>query len=316
MARLAILFPGQGAQHPGMGRVLWERFGCVQILFEEASDALGRDLRQLCFAGPEDVLRETDVAQPALYVVGYAGWCALRETLGSTVAPIVGAGHSLGEYTALAAAGAVSFLDGLRLVAERGRLMRRAGDGAPGAMSAILGLSRERVEEACATAMDRSRAAEVVVVANDNAPGQVVISGTPGAVDLASTIARDLGARRIVPLATGGAFHSPLMEPVAAELLRAIEAMPIGRAVFPLIANSTATPIQEPGEIRAELAAQLCARVRWVESIRQMATYPVDALVELGPGQVLAGLARRIESTRAVFSIGDGDELDAVVSAL
>lgn len=316
MRRLGVLFPGQGAQHPGMGRTLWERFGCVRDLFAEAADILHRDLQNLCFDGPEDVLRETDVAQPALYVVGYAGWLALRELVGDGLAPVVGAGHSLGEYTALAVAGAIPFADGLRLVAERGRLMRGAGDVAAGTMLAILGLSTAQVEQACLAARQRLCPDGIVVVANDNAPGQVVISGTPDAVEMAASVARDLGARRVVPLATSGAFHSPLMQPAAAELSRAIAAAPIGRAVWPIIANSTAQPIQEPAEIRSELAAQLCAPVRWVESVRRFGAYATDLLIELGPGQVLTGLVKRIESTLPVLSIGDGEGLDAVVTSL
>jgi [acyl-carrier-protein] S-malonyltransferase len=208
MARLGILFPGQGAQYPGMGRPLWERFAVVRSVFAEASEVLDRDVRALCFDASEDVLRGTDVAQPALYVVGYAGWLALGEVLGDDLEVVVGAGHSLGEYTALAAARSYSFADGLRLVAERGRLMRRAGDDAAGAMVAIIGLDGESVEEVCANARARCGPPDVVVVANDNAPGQIVISGTSPAVDLAIQLARERGARRVVPLATSGAFHS------------------------------------------------------------------------------------------------------------
>ena len=316
MARLGVLFPGQGAQHPGMGKLLWERFGCARDVFAEASETLNRDIGQLCFDGTEEVLRETDTAQPALYTVGYAGWRALSELLGNELVLVVGAGHSLGEYTALAAAGAVSFADGLRLVAERGRLMRRAGDEIPGMMVAVVGLGLEQVEEACAAARSRGPSTEVVVVANDNAPGQVVISGTPNGITVASAAARDLGARRVIPLATSGAFHSPLMEPAAGELSRAIDVAPLGRAICPIIANTTAMPIQEPAEIRAELTAQLCARVRWVETVRRMQQYQVDAMIELGPGQVLTGLVRRIESGMKVLSIGDGDGFDAVVASL
>lgn len=316
MTRLGVLFPGQGAQHLGMGRLLWERFGSVRDRFAEASDALGRDVRGLCFDGPDEILRDTDTAQPCLYVVGYAGWLALRELLDNRHDLVVGAGHSLGEYTALAATGAVSFVDGLRLVAERGRLMGRAGAAVPGTMLAIIGLDTEQVAEACRAVMQDGAPGEVVVVANDNAPGQVVISGTPDAVARASERARQLGARRAIPLATSGAFHSPLMESVAAELRRAVDATSIGRAICPIIANSTAAPIQEPDEIRVELAAQLLAPVRWTESVPRMTGYQPDLIVELGPGQVLTGLVRRIQTTVPVLSIGDGDTLDAVVRAL
>jgi len=316
MARLGILFPGQGAQHPGMGRPLWERFAVVRGIFAEASDVLGRDVQALCFDSSEEDLRETDLAQPALYVVGYAGWLALGEVLGDDLEVVVGAGHSLGEYTALAAAQSYSFADGLRLVAERGRLMRRAGDDAAGVMVAIIGLNGEGVEEVCASVRTRCGPHDLVVVANDNAPGQIVISGTPAAVELASQSARERGARRVVPLATSGAFHSPLMETVAVALSQAIESTAIIRSAHPIIANSTALPIQEPAEIRAELSQQLSARVRWVDSVRRMKDYQCDALVDVGPGQVVAGLARRIDSSLTVLSIGDGDQVDAVVQSL
>lgn len=314
MIRIGVLFPGQGAQHPGMGQALWQRFESVRAVFQEASETLDLDLCELCFAGPEDRLRQTDLAQPALYVVGYAGWRALVESAGDRLELAVAAGHSLGEYTALAAAGAISFRDGLRLVAERGRLMAGAGAARPGTMLAILGLDLARVEEACAAATEPGATVEVVVVANDNAPGQVVISGTPEAVERAGAEARARGARRVMPLATSGAFHSPLMEPVSADLARAIDAAPLSRAACPIIANSSAGPIQEPDEIRAELRAQLAARVRWVEGVRRMSDYRVERLVELGPGQVLSGLVRRIEPSLAVFSVGDGDGLERAVA--
>ncbi|HVC33384.1 MAG TPA: ACP S-malonyltransferase [Chloroflexota bacterium] len=315
MKRLGLIFPGQGAQHPGMGQALWERFSSVRDVFARASDLLHRDLSQQCFEGTDDVLRETDVTQPALYVVGYAGWCALRELAGDGLTPVVGAGHSLGEYTALAAAGALTFADGLQLVAERGRLMHRAAT-IPGTMLAILGLSVEQVEAACVTATRQSETGGVVVIANDNAPGQVVISGTPDAVALAGTAARDVGARRLIPLATSGAFHSPLLEPVAKDFKRVIDATPLSRAAWPIIANSTARKMQQPDDIRDELSAQLCARVRWVESVRQIAADQVGTLIELGPGQVLSGLVRRIAPAIEVLSIGDGEGLDAAVAAL
>lgn len=299
-----------------MGRSLWERFDSVRSVFAEASEVLGRDLGRLCFDGSAEELRATAVAQPALYVAGYAGWLALRELAGDRLVPVVGAGHSLGEYTALAAAGALTFIDGLRLVAERGRLMHLAGEQVPGTMLAILGLSLDQTEAVCVAARQQAGEAEVVVVANDNAPGQVVISGTPEAVRLAGELARARGARRVVTLATSGAFHSPLMEPATGELARAIVATPLRQTAFPIIANSTAAPVQQPEDIRAELTTQLCARVRWVESVRRLAAYEPDVLIELGPGQVLSGLVRRIEPTLAVLSIANEGGLDSVVSSL
>lgn len=315
MARLGILFPGQGSQHPGMGRALWERFESVRDLFAEASEALGRDFSRLCFDSPDDILRETDTAQPCLYLVGYAGWRALADRLGERHTVAVVAGHSLGEYTALAAARAVTFVDGLKMVAERGRLMRQAGEGSPGTMLAVIGLDVDRVEEACLRARRNGEAGEVVVVANDNAPGQVVISGTPDAVARAGAQARELGARRLVPLATSGAFHSPLMEPVATDLKSAIDATTIGPAAYPIVANTTAQPVWEATDIRGELSAQLSGRVRWTETIRRLTDFRVERLVEAAPGQVLAGLTRRIDPSLPVLSIAGGEGLDALMDS-
>jgi len=316
MARIGILFPGQGAQHPGMGKALWERFALVRDLFAEASEALGRDFARLCFDSPDDVLRETDTAQPCLYLAGYASWRALEIMLDGRHTVVVAAGHSLGEYTALAAAGALTFVDGLGLVAERGRLMRRAGDVSRGTMLAILGLDVDRVEEACLAARRDGSADEVVVVANDNAPGQVVISGTPDAVARASVHAREMGARRVVPIATSGAFHSPLMDPVVADLKRAIDRTAIGRVACPIVANTTARPLREAADIRDELTAQVSGRVRWTESVRRMTDFQVDRLVEATPGQVLAGLTRRIDPALPVLSIAGGDALENLADSL
>jgi [acyl-carrier-protein] S-malonyltransferase len=312
MPRLGIVFPGQGAQQPGMGRALWERSSVVRAGFAEASAGLGWDLAELCFSGSEEALRQTDAAQPALYVVGYLAWRAFAVALGDCAPVVAAAGHSLGEYTALAAAGALSFTEGLRLVATRGRLMRQASDRSPGAMAAILGLDAPAVAAACAAARD----AGVVVVANDNAPGQVVISGMPAAVAAAGMRARERGARRVVPLAVGGAFHSPLMAEVADELTAAIRAAPLGPAAWPIVGNASAALLTEPAELRAELEQQLCAPVRWVESVQQLTRLGVTAVVEFGPTPVLAGMIRRIEPSLAVFSVGDDSQLDTALAAL
>jgi len=317
MSRVGILCPGQGAQHLGMGSALWQSFGSTRAFFDEASDVLGSDFRRLCFEGDDNALRDTALAQPALYVVGYASWQACREVwqdrAGAAIEVVVAAGHSLGEYTALAAAGALAFADGLRLVARRGHLMSEAGGGTPGSMLAILGLPLAEIEAVCAEV--EAATSEVVVVANDNAPGQIVISGTVTAVNAAGTLAKERGARRCVALATSGAFHSPLMAPAMAELRRAIEHTEFERTAFDVIANCRAEPVREPFEVRAELTEQLCARVRWVESIRRLGSYQLDALVELAPGQVLSGLVRRIEPKLLVLSIGDGEQIDTMRSA-
>ena len=317
MPRVGILCPGQGAQHVGMGSALWYSFRSTRAIFDEASDVLGRDFRRICFESDEQALRDTAIAQPALYVVGYASWQACWEVwqdrAGSPIEVVVAAGHSLGEYTALAAAGVFTFVDGLRLVARRGQLMSEAGGARPGSMLAIIGLPLFEVEAVCTSV--EVGTSEIVVVANDNAPGQVVISGTVAAVNAAGTLAKERGARRSVPLATSGAFHSPLMATAATGLRRAIEQVELKPAAFDVIANCSAEPVRGSGEVRAELAEQLCSRVRWVESVRRLGSYQLDAAVELAPGQVLSGLVRRIESKLSVLSIGDGEQIDTVRSA-
>ncbi len=316
MSRVGILCPGQGVQHVGMGSALWKNFASTRAVFEEAADVLGRDLRRLCLEGSEEALRETATAQPALYVTGYASWLACQEVWQDRVTDgievVVAAGHSLGEYTALAVAGAMTFADGLRLVATRGQLMSEAGEAQPGAMLAVLGLSLSEVEAVCEAA--QAATAQVVVVANDNAPGQVVISGTVDAVNAAAVLAKERGARRSLPLATSGAFHSPLMTPVAEALGQAIERTEIRLGMFDVVANCTAEPMRTPSEIRAELTDQISARVRWVDSVRRLGAYQLDCLIELAPGQVLNGLVRRIEPKLTVLSIGDGEQIDTMRS--
>jgi [acyl-carrier-protein] S-malonyltransferase len=311
--RVGLLCPGQGSQHPGMGRALWERFASVRAIFAEASDVLGRDVGRLCFEGTDAELRATDTTQPLLYVVGYASWQALREVLDDRIELAVAAGHSLGEYTALAVAGALGFADGLRLVAARGRLMQQAGTEMPGIMLAILGLELSVVEDLCRRVTECGDRPGVVVVANDNAPGQIVVSGMPNAVERVGELAREHGARRLVPLATSGAFHSPLMESARRELARVIDEITIHRAVCPVVANCSARAIQEPAEIRVELVDQLCGRVRWTESMRRLVDFAPDLLIELAPGRVLSGLVRRIASALRVFPMEDEETVDVLV---
>jgi [acyl-carrier-protein] S-malonyltransferase len=262
---------------------------------------LGFDLAQLCFEGPEEELRRTAITQPALLATSIACLAPLR-AMGAQ--PDLVAGHSLGEYTALVAAGALSLADGLRLVARRGELMEAAAREAPGGMAAILGLATEQIEQLC----EESGA----TVANRNAPGQVVISGPAGAIERAVARARELGARRAVPLNVAGAFHSPCMASASAALRREIEATDLRSAAIPVIANVTARPVQAPQEIRAALVEQLTGSVRWEESIQRAVAMGADRLVEIGPGSVLAGLARRIAPDLHVASVGDPDSLVAM----
>jgi [acyl-carrier-protein] S-malonyltransferase len=287
----AFLFPGQGSQFVGMGRELYDRQPAARALFDEADARLGFPLSRLCFDGPEAALTDTAVQQPALFTTSLAAWAVLSER-GQADAAYV-AGHSLGEFSALAAAGALSFAAGLALVRRRGELMKLAGERQPGGMAAILGLDAAPVAEVCAAAA--AETGGTVGVANDNCPGQVVITGDETALARAMSLLAEAGARKVVRLPISIAAHSPLMGSVAEEFAAAVAAAPLAPARVPVAANVTARPISTPDEIRAELTAQLTAPVRWTESIRALGALGVDSYVEVGPGDVLLGLVKRID---------------------
>lgn len=294
MGRTAIVFPGQGSQAVGMGREWWESSVQARDLFAEADDVMRFPLRELCFAGPAETLTRTEYAQPALYVVGFVAWTLLSER-GWTASAM--AGHSLGEFTALAAAGAWSFADGLRAVKRRGELMGRVGEQAPGGMAAILGLDDAAVEEVCA----RAASAGVVQPANYNSPGQVVISGTDAGLAAAMELAKAAGARRCLRLNVSAPFHSPLMAPIAREMAEVLAATPIRRPALPTLANLSAVPVAEPEEIRTALVSQLIGCVRWSDTVRRFAAMGIAQTVEAGPGKVLTGLTPRIVPGMAAF---------------
>jgi [acyl-carrier-protein] S-malonyltransferase len=277
-----------------MGRALYEREPAARAVFDQADRLLGFPLSTLCFEGPADELTDTVNQQPALFVTGVAAWRVIQEQ-GPDLWPSAAyfAGHSLGEFTALAAAGSLSFADGLALVRRRGELMKQAGETAPGAMAAILGLDSELVAAICQTAQVESGA--VVQLANDNCPGQVVISGDSGALALAMELLQQAGARKVVPLPITIAAHSPLMATAAAEFAEAVAATPLGPPSAPVIGNTSARPLTTPDAIREELIAQLTGSVRWTESMRYLREQGVDHFVEVGPGDVLTGLMKRID---------------------
>ena len=291
----AFLFPGQGSQFVGMGRDLYDRQPAARALFDEADARLGFPLSRLCFDGPEETLTDTAVQQPALYTTSLAAWAVLTERGEANAAYV--AGHSLGEFSALAAAGALGFADGLALVRRRGELMKLAGQRQPGGMAAILGLDAAPVAEVCATAA--AETGGTVGVANDNCPGQVVITGDETALTQAMSLLAEAGARKVVRLPISIAAHSPLMDSVADAFAAAVAAAPLSAARIPVVANVTARPITTPDEIRAELTAQLTAPVRWTDSVRQLGALGVDAYVEVGPGDVLLGLVKRIDRAAA-----------------
>ena len=298
-AGTAWLFPGQGAQHVGMGRDLYEQLPAARAVFDAADEALGFALSTLCFEGPEQELRRTVHTQPALVVHGIAALLAAIDAGSVTRRPGLMAGHSLGEYAALIVAGALGFADGLRLVRERGRLMQEACDAQPGTMAAVLGLEADVVEAICEQ-HDAS-------VCNVNAPGNITIGGATGAVEAASAAATAAGASRVIPLEVAGAFHTPLMRG-AADALRDVLAKAGSNGTFsaptiPVISNVRAQPLTAAAELPDELTTQVTSPVLWADSVRVMLDAGVTTFVEFGPGRVLTGLVRRIERSATVRNV-------------
>ncbi len=311
--RLAFVFPGQGSQYVGMGRALYDAFPEARATFEEADARLEYALSRLCFEGPESQLNDTFYTQPAILTVSIAAWRAWRARGGPD--PDLVAGHSLGEFTALVVAGALSFPDALGLVQERGRLMKWAGELRPGAMAAVLGMDRAALEEICAEATRET--GETVVVANDNCPGQLVISGGQAAVARAGELARSRGAKRVVPLTVSIAAHSPLMAPAVEPFRTALKATSFAAPRVPVVGNVQARPLaDDPEALRAELAQQLTAPVRWTESIRWMVEHGVQTFIEFGPRDVLCGLIRRIAPGVRVLRVEDPETLEQALQAL
>ncbi len=289
----AYVFPGQGAQYPGMGKDLYEEYPEARALFDEADTILGYSLTQVMFEGSEEELKETQVTQPAIFVHSLA----MVRLLGESFRPDAVAGHSLGEFTALVANGTLSFGDGLQLVYQRAMAMQKACELVPSTMAAIIGLDDKVIEEVC-DAID-----DIVVPANYNCPGQVVISGTETGVFRAMEELKKRGAKRAIQLQVGGAFHSPLMEPAREELAGAIEKTPFAEPLCPVYQNATAEPVTDPAEIRKNLVAQLTSPVRWTQSVQRMIADGVNTFVEAGPGKVLQGLIRKIDRRVQVESI-------------
>lgn len=324
--RIAFVFPGQGSQTVGMGADIFQASPAARSVYEIANNALGFPLSILCFEGPESALRETVNTQPAIVATSLALLAALQEAAGAEfsaepmlhgpIQPAFVAGHSVGEYSAVAASGALGVAETLRLVRERGRLMHEEGLRCSSGMAAVLGVDADALASICAEATDKTRAslspdqlakhpgAGRVVVANINAPGQIVISGATPALEAAMELARAAGAKRVVPLAVSGAFHSPVMAPAAEALATAVEAAPVTAPGVPVVANITAEPLTTEAQLREELAQQIVSPVQWTRTVEYLADHGVETFVEIGVGQVLAGLIRRIAKGATVVSVG------------
>jgi [acyl-carrier-protein] S-malonyltransferase len=305
-----LLFPGQGSQYVGMGKDLWSQFAQARETFEEAGDALGEDMVELCFEGPEERLRLTENTQPAILTVSVAVWRVLRSE--TSLHPRCAAGHSLGEYAALTAAGVLAFGEAIKVVRQRGRFMQEAVPPGSGAMAALLGLDAEEVARLCR----ELRGEGIVEPANFNAPGQVVISGHAAAVEEVSRLAGDRGARKVLPLPVSAPFHSPLMVPAGERLAGELGRLQIGEFEFPVISNVEAAPYPGPDRVVELLTRQVSHPVRWQESMEAVAQMGVDLAVELGPKRVLAGLMKRIVPEVETAQVEDRTGLQKVMTLI
>ncbi|MBV6452251.1 MAG: Malonyl CoA-acyl carrier protein transacylase [Anaerolineales bacterium] len=304
----AFIFPGQGSQSVGMGKDLAAKYPVAKQFFDEADALFGRVFSQLMWDGPDTELNETVNTQPALYIHSIAAWTTFTR-LYPAVQPASMAGHSLGELSALTASGALPFADGLKLVRTRGELMKRAGELNPGGMAAILGLDIPTLEKVCAEA---SAGGEIVQVANDNCPGQVVISGHTPALERAMEAAKSAGAKRAKALAVSIAAHSPLMDSIQSEWNAAVDACVMNNPVIPVISNVYAKPMTTADELRADIKAQMQSRVRWTESVEAMRGMGIQSYVEAGSGDVLVGLVKRIDASASRYPLGKPEDFAAL----
>jgi [acyl-carrier-protein] S-malonyltransferase len=307
-SKVAFVFPGQGSQVVGMGKDFFEQSDVARQTFEQADSIMGIALSKMMFEGPAEELDDTSHTQPAMYICSVAILRTLQEQL-PEAQPAFVAGHSLGELTALTAAGALSFEEGVHLVQERGRLMGEAGEKSPGGMAAIIGLETAQVHDLCAQASQQT--AEPVVLANDNCPGQIVISGHKLALNLALELAKEAGAKRAIPLAVSTAPHSPLMKPAETEFAEVVKKTSFAEPLIPVYANITAQPLHTAKEIADELEAQLTSPVHWTAIIQNMIHHGATHFVEIGSKNVLVGLIRRIDKSAERANIETVKDLEA-----
>ena len=328
---VAFLFPGQGSQSVGMGADVYTESSAARQVFETVDEALGFSLSNLCFQGPEDILRETINAQPAIVTVSLALLAALQESLSPDyswsypLVPSYTAGHSVGEYAALVASGAIDLRDAVILVRERGRLMHHEGTVCPGGMAAIMGMDETTLQQICQQATADSVAnlpphahpgQGQVTIANFNAPGQIVISGEQDALALAMELAKVRGAKRVIPLAVSGAFHSPVMQPAAAGLAPAVAAADITNAAIPVIGNIDALPLTDAGAIREELTQQIASSVQWTRTIELLVSLGITTFLEIGPGQALTGMVKRIAKGTTTLNVSNVEDIQKVVGII
>ncbi|HZJ82361.1 MAG TPA: ACP S-malonyltransferase [Clostridia bacterium] len=309
MKKIAFIFPGQGAQHVGMGKELYDNFNIVKELFDKTNDILEENISNLCFNGPEEELLKTENTQPAILAVSIAAMMALKE---NGINPYMVAGLSLGEYSALVAAEALTFEDAIPLVRKRGQFMQEAVPFGVGGMAAIIGLSGEKVEECCKLAEDMG----TVVPANYNCPGQIVVSGHKQAVEKVCILAKEMGAKRGIILPVSAPFHSPLLEPAGLKLKKELEGIHINKPKMVLVSNVYATPEDNPVKIGENLVKQVSNPVRWEDTIRYMMDQGINTFIEVGPGKALNGFLKKISKDIEAYNVGNMDSLEKTLKGL